>query len=450
MKHIKKYWILLSLSLAAGGAWGTLRIDSWDQKNLFNDRGQEVEVTVKLKAANLPESHYYDNWTMIFDRGSRISLLEARAPDDGDSRATFGDNRLKFKFRKLFNSQEIILKFRYQIDNEDIAKTPYLRRESVDLPNFARGARARLEVHSLEHMTLYSIHPLFQRDGNVFRWRGTLGKEGLRDTFSMTRNRATWRVTTLVKIEDSRGIGNLVVQLPLDYVGGNNEIIEYNVSNGQVDYPDGNFLEKRDDAIVAKFKNFASTRSFVRIDATLVNDYSNFNWVNDFDFASTTKIEEKYIEPLSSLVNGIDSAGDRGLPIHVKIAKWVHQNITYDESFVGRRMTSMDILKIKRGVCEHYAILYQDMVRSVNIPSKTIVGLSYNFEKKKFENHAWVMVYHNGQWIPIDPTWGIYSGKLPISHIFMYNDLRNAVSYSRLGSLDSLSSSLEHQVEFIR
>ncbi|MDR1495242.1 MAG: transglutaminase-like domain-containing protein [Rickettsiales bacterium] len=405
---------------------------------------------MKLKAVELPENHYYDNWSMIFDKKSKISLLEAGALNDNSCTGDFSGNKLKFQFRKIFNSQEIILKFKYQIDNDEISEMPYLRREVVNLPAFASGARANLEIHSLEDMTLYSMHNMLNEDGNIFRWSGTIDKKGFRDTFSMTRNSSSWNVSTLIKVEDSKGIGNLVIELPLDYVGGNNEIIKYNISNGQIDYIDGKLIEKKNDSVVVKFKNLASTKSFVRIDATLRNDYSNFNWVNDFNFADTTKIDEEYIEPLSSLVNKIDNKRDRRLPTYIRIAQWVHENITYDESLVGKKMTSLEILKTKKGVCEHYAILYQDMLRSVNIPSNTIVGLSYNFEKKKFENHAWVMVHHNDKWIPIDPTWGIYSGKLPISHIFMYNNLRNAVSYSRLGSLDNLKTSIEHKVEFIQ
>ncbi|MDR2777194.1 MAG: transglutaminase-like domain-containing protein [Rickettsiales bacterium] len=448
MGNAKKYWTLLLLAIG-GPVFADLRIESWDQKNMFNDRGQEVEVVMKLKAEELLQNHYYDNWSMIFDKKSRVSILEARAVNDGECRGTFGGNKLEFRFRKLFNSQDIILKFRYQIDNDEIFDVPYIRRESVSIPAFAKGARASLEVQTLDNMNLYSLNYLFHRNRNSFRWDGIVGEDGFRDVFSMTRNSSRWNVSTIIDIEDSDGIGNLVVKLPLDYVGGNNEIVKYNVSSGQVNRVDGDFIEKGDDNITVNFRNFASRKSFVRIAATIENDYSDFNWVNNFKFAATTKIVDDYIAPLSSLVGGIDGKGDRRLATYIRIAKWVHENIVYDESYVGKKMTSLDILRVRRGVCEHYAILYQDLLRSINIPSKTIVGLSYNFEKKKFENHAWVMVYHNNEWIPIDPTWGIYSGKLPISHIFMYNDIGNSVSYSRVGSLDSLRTKIRHQVEFI-
>ena len=32
--------------------------------------------------------------------------------------------------------------------------------------------------------------------------------------------------------------------------------------------------------------------------------------------------------------------------------------------------------------------------------------------------HAWSLVKINDKWIPFDCTWGIWSGKIPITHIF--------------------------------
>ena len=32
--------------------------------------------------------------------------------------------------------------------------------------------------------------------------------------------------------------------------------------------------------------------------------------------------------------------------------------------------------------------------------------------------HAWSLVKIKGKWYPFDATWGIFSGKLPVSHAF--------------------------------
>ena len=33
-------------------------------------------------------------------------------------------------------------------------------------------------------------------------------------------------------------------------------------------------------------------------------------------------------------------------------------------------------------------------------------------------SHAWSLVKVNNKWLPFDSTWGIFSGKLPVCHIF--------------------------------
>ena len=43
------------------------------------------------------------------------------------------------------------------------------------------------------------------------------------------------------------------------------------------------------------------------------------------------------------------------------------------------------------------------------------------FIKKTFsveDTHAWSLVKLDGIWLPFDATWGIFSGKLPVTHIF--------------------------------
>ncbi|MDR1425513.1 MAG: transglutaminase-like domain-containing protein [Rickettsiales bacterium] len=452
MGCIKKYWIWLPFFLVLEvSALADLKIKSWNQRNVFNSQGQEIEVVMKLKAESLPKNHYYDSWGIIFDKKSKINILEVRTLQGDKIHWTFRENKLELKFNNLFDSQEILLGFKYQIDNDEIYDIPYIRQELTEIPSFVSGAQAVLEVKILDNMTLYSLNHLFSINDNIFIWSGVVGKNGFRDVFRMTKNYSTWKVSTVVDIEDTSGIGNLTVKLPLDYIGGNNDTIEYNISSGHIGHIDGNFIEKKKTHAVAKFKNFKSTKSFVRIDAVLRNNYSNFSWDNDFKFEATAQLKSDYAGTLSALANEIiiNSEEEKELPMHIRIAKWVNKNIVYDRSFVGKKMTSLDILNIRKGVCEHYAILYQDLLRSINIPSKTVVGLSFNSENRQFESHAWVMVYYNDQWIPIDPTWGIYSGKLPISHIFMYNNLDSTISYSRFGSLKSLRTNISHNVEFL-
>ena len=399
-----------------------LKILEWHQKNTFNKVGQEIDVTVRLRAEGLLyDRQYYKSWTYIFDPKSRINVLEAEALPPSKYKSTFGDNKLNIEFSKLYNNKEVVLHFKYQQLNDD--KVKYIKREWTHIPKFAAGANGSLTVIVMPDMDIYSTNDTLTADyyGN-YHWSGIVPKNGVAELFEMTMKEAEWLVSTTVNITNrTTSLNNLKITIPMDFVGGNNEILEYNVSTSQGVGDD--IIEKKDDKITVNFKKYQNSTGFIKIDARIKNNYNNFYWLNNFDINETLKINNEYIAEYNTLINNIKQRDTSDLPIHIKIAKWVYENIVYDESFVGKKLTSKAILELKRGVCEHYALLYQDLLRSIGIPAKIVTGISYEAKKNKFENHAWVMVNYNSQWIPIDPTWGIYSGKLPISHIFMYNDV---------------------------
>ncbi len=66
----------------------------------------------------------------------------------------------------------------------------------------------------------------------------------------------------------------------------------------------------------------------------------------------------------------------------------------------------------KRGFCEHFAGAYGTLARALEIPARVVVGYQgglYNpwgdFWKVAHKDaHAWVEIFHNGQWMQIDPT----------------------------------------------
>ena len=430
-------------------SYAKLRILTWDQQNVFNEAGQEVTITTKMRAEDLLfERQYYKSWSYIFDKDSRVNILEAKVLEPIKYRSTFGDNKLTIEFDKLFNNKEITLYIRYQLLNDD--KVKYIRREWAYLPDFTSGANGSLIVIPLKNMDVYSTNDIFSVDYyGRYTWSGTIPADGINELFEMTMKQADWIVSSVVNIHNNSGaLGNLEVTISKNFVGGNNEIIDYKVSTSQGS--NDKIIKIDDEKIKIKFINYQNSDGFVRIDARIRNNYNNFYWLNDFDINDTLAINNDYLSEYNTLIYKIKQEDTSNNPVHVKIAKWVYENMNYDESFVGRNMTSKEVLELKTGVCEHYALLYQDLLRSIGIPAKTVTGISYDFDKSKFENHAWVMVNYNSQWLPIDPTWGIYSGKLPISHIFMYND-KTATSWRAPADvINGITVDVENNAIFIK
>ena len=92
---------------------------------------------------------------------------------------------------------------------------------------------------------------------------------------------------------------------------------------------------------------------------------------------------------------------------------WVGKNIRYDVSQIdnGRKYFSTkelvnEALRYKKGVCQHYSELFNDLCRLANLESYVLTG--YGKEKGKVMKlaHAWNAIKIDRNWYLIDATWG--------------------------------------------
>ncbi len=89
-----------------------------------------------------------------------------------------------------------------------------------------------------------------------------------------------------------------------------------------------------------------------------------------------------------------------------EILKYLSHNYTYDYDMVEkdkvRSLTTKEALDRKKGVCQHYAVLFTAIARALKIPSRIIVGYLINAEKPGM--HAWVEAeVKQNQWQVIEP-----------------------------------------------
>lgn len=88
------------------------------------------------------------------------------------------------------------------------------------------------------------------------------------------------------------------------------------------------------------------------------------------------------------------------------IYDYITKSIKYDNEKVNTvqagYIPSIDAtLKSKSGICYDYAVLTAAMLRSVDIPTKLIMGYKSDLE----EYHAWNEIYLNGKWVIADTTY---------------------------------------------
>jgi len=91
---------------------------------------------------------------------------------------------------------------------------------------------------------------------------------------------------------------------------------------------------------------------------------------------------------------------------------WVTANIRYDPDSMyvinSDRDTSARItaaLRRRKGVCENYAAIFNDIVVKTGIPSYIVSGYTKQGGSIDRSGHTWCAVYLNDEWYFCDPTW---------------------------------------------
>ncbi|MFH1448256.1 MAG: transglutaminase domain-containing protein [Candidatus Micrarchaeota archaeon] len=121
---------------------------------------------------------------------------------------------------------------------------------------------------------------------------------------------------------------------------------------------------------------------------------------------------------IREMAEGITENSSNQFEKLAKIAIWVHEHITYDESLSGKEKDAIWTFSKRRGVCAEYTTLFIAMARSIGIPSRYISGYSYT-KDSGWMGHAWAEAYI-GEWVPFDPTW-MEAGHLDATHIHVFS-----------------------------
>ncbi len=109
-----------------------------------------------------------------------------------------------------------------------------------------------------------------------------------------------------------------------------------------------------------------------------------------------------------------------------KINQWLFENIR--KVPVVSIPSAIDVLKTREGDCNEHAVLFTALTRSVGIPTKINVGLTYT--EGRFYYHAWPSVYV-GQWVDMDPAFG--QDIADVTHIkFIEGDLNKQLDIIKL------------------
>jgi len=116
---------------------------------------------------------------------------------------------------------------------------------------------------------------------------------------------------------------------------------------------------------------------------------------------------------IDSYLKKINAANISVIEIAQKCSEYIFKNFTYTKGITNIETTVDEILEHKKGVCQDFAHVLLQFLRSAGIPSRYVSGYicpnSTGF-RGEGATHAWVEFYSPSQgWLGIDPTNNIWT-----------------------------------------
>ena len=250
---------------------------------------------------------------------------------------------------------------------------------------------------------------------------------------------------------DDSNIKQTIFEVPFTCIGGNNYLIKllpYSDQTKEIN------IDKKKRVYNIKFIN--TNKNFVEchIKAEFKNFYKdgwNIDLTNeeiDSLIPPDYKTNKKHFnEKANDIIKQYDEEHeDDSIKVedYVKIGKWVNKNIKYNDKYSRRNeITATETLNLKEGVCDHFTKLFNALVYSLGYQVIYVNG--YAMDKKNSFNeddiHAWSLINIKGKWLPFDATYGIFSGKLPVTHVYQKIGNKGAYIIEEFSDKKSIISS---------
>ena len=116
---------------------------------------------------------------------------------------------------------------------------------------------------------------------------------------------------------------------------------------------------------------------------------------------------------INAILKKINCTDKTVIEIAQKCNEYVFNNFTYTKGITNVETTIDEILEIKKGVCQDFAHLLLQLLRTAGIPSRYVSGYVCPNEsglRGEGATHAWVEFYTPTQgWLGLDPTNNIWT-----------------------------------------
>ena len=415
---------------------------NWHEICYIYDEYDIHDIYYDIKAVGLNRNSYFPSGSHGFCYDSKVEIQSFKI-NEIESEYIKKDYSIKFKLN-LYNLQtakiHILFKESKDLDKltlGEIEERKIYRYEYYGLDRSLAGQTAKFSLILKGNFDIVNFKEFFlvKNKKNLneieYSWGGRVPYEGKRTLIMLSKNQANWSFKMTSKFQTiNNNIENINLYVPIEFVGGNNEIIRINASSSQTN---NIILDEEKREYIVKYKNINENKGEFVLEGELCNRCKGEWFVDLTDEEIENKIpeEDKLCKiQLQNIAKNIIEEFDRenknteiAFLDYMKIALWVKKNIKYDLNYIGRDdLSSIDIYNMKVGVCHHFTKLSNALLYSLGYKVIYIAGYACK-QNKEFNNdsgHAWSLIKLNNKWYPFDSTWGIISGKLPVGHIFGY------------------------------
>ena len=398
-----------------------------NQTITITNYGQEIETELQIKIINLEDDEYSNSYTINFDTSSQIEDMDFDF-DDG-IKVISKSHQLTFQY-KLYNNDQFRVKYKYKLIRNNICK--YYRSEFIGIQKTFFGAVGKYIINiPKEYCVINTENEIFKTEilNEKYIWENIIPENGLNEFFKISYWDATWKCTIYQEFEteyENDYIRHVEIFTPKFYIDGNLNVKKYEIRCSLNEGIDNKIIQDLGNRYHFLMENVQSQNVFFQIISKFTIDINSPYKVNikESDIPKLNNLDKEYFKEIALEIIKNDKSNK---PNYFKIGKYIKNYLTYDITYSNKILSPREIYLNRKGVCSHYTILYNTLLNSIDIPSIYVSGIANDGKEKNNninqindENHAWTLAKINNKWIPLDCTWGLLNGILPVSHIFKY------------------------------
>ena len=389
------------------------------------------DIYYTLKAVGLPDNESFLESNLLLDNDDEIEILEFTLDDIPSNYSKENSNYITFNIN-LYNLDSIKVHVIYK-EKKDLSNKLHFWKYYGLNSNFA-GINSKYSLilkcnyDIIDFDEFFLIRNINNQEEVEYIWGGVIPNNGKRVKITFSKKEAIWSFEQKFKFNFEGNIKNAQIFIPVEFVGGNNEIINITPSSPQTK---NITLDEKNKQYIIKFINIKSKVAEIIIKGKLKNKCKGGWNINLTDKEveklmpeEDVKNKNKLKQIAQKIIDDFDKNNknnDFEFLDYMKIVTWVKNNIKYDYNLVLKKHSALQIYNMKTGVCYHYTRLSNALLYALGYKVLHVSGYCSD-DDNEFgigNLHAFSLIkLKDNKWYPFDSTWGVFTGKLHVGHVF--------------------------------